>query len=298
MNPACTLLSPRASAFLDPAFTIETLDDSCAFSEGPVWHPDGFYLFSDIPANAIFRIAPGKPKEQWLRPSGCTHTDTQPLSEQVGSNGLALGPDGALYICQHGNGAVARWRNGGLEPFVDGINGKPFNSPNDLVVHADGTLFFSDPPYGLAGQSLNPAIRQEGAAFYAFREGEMTAFCTEYDYPNGLCLSPDGATLYLCSSKPFERFVLAYRASTLEKIGIVAEESSDGIKCDRSGNLYLCTKEGILVLSPKGERLARIELPTVPANCCWGGEAGRDLLVTARQNIFLLRGLQKGVQAY
>jgi gluconolactonase len=292
MNPALTLLSPAASGRINPAFTIEKLDDGCAFSEGPVWHPDGFYLYSDIPANAIFRIEPGGKKDVWLERSGCTHEDRGPLSEQTGSNGLAWGPDGALYICQHGNGAVGQWKHGRLQQFLDGVGGRPFNSPNDIVVHGDGTVFFSDPPYGLKNAALNASIRQERAAFYAWRNGVLTAFCTDYQYPNGLCLSPDGETIYLCSNKPFERFVTAYRTSTLERIGIAAEENSDGIKCDRAGNLYLCTKEGIVVLSPAGERLARIALETIPANCCWGGQGGNDLFVTARENLFLLRGFQ------
>ncbi|RYD91161.1 MAG: SMP-30/gluconolactonase/LRE family protein, partial [Sphingobacteriales bacterium] len=160
------------------------------------------------------------------------------------------------------------------------------------VVHPDGAVFFSDPPYGLKDQQLRPDLRQAGAAFWCWRDGVLTGFCKEYRFPNGLCLSPDGATLYVCSSKPFERKLLAYDATSLALKGQVAEENCDGIKCDTDGNLWLCTREGLVVLNPQGVRLAVIRLEKEPANCCWGG-AGKDLFVTAREHTYYLRGIRK-----
>jgi gluconolactonase len=250
-------------------------------------------LFSDIPANVVYKIVPGQRKEMYIASSGGVLRDSAGHSEQTGSNGLAYDTDGVLYLCQHGGGSIAKYANGELSAFLKEHQGKPFNSPNDIVIHDNGTVYFSDPPYGLKEQQLNPALGQERAAFYAWREEQLTPFCTAYNYPNGLCLSPDGTRLYVGSSKPVERFILEFDAATLERKRVVAEENCDGIKCDRSGNLYLCTKEGIVILSTRGERLAKIELETVPANCCWGGEKGDDLFITARQHLFLLRGLQR-----
>lgn len=269
---------------------IDILDNSCSFTEGPLWHPEGFYLFSDIPCNTVYKIVPGKEKEIYLQPSGCTHNGLSDLSEQIGSNGLAWDNEGNLLLCQHGNGAVGVYANGDLQPLLDKQDGRPFNSPNDIVVHPDGTIFFSDPPYGLKDAKLNPSIRQDASAFYAWRNNTLTAFCTEYDYPNGLCLSPDNSTIYVCSNKPSERFILAYDTATLSRKGMVAAENSDGMKCDEAGNLWLCTKEGIIVIDDRGRRLKKIELPAIPANCCWGGRNKKELFITARQFVFLLRG--------
>jgi gluconolactonase len=114
-------------------------------------------------------------------------------------------------------------------------------------------------------------------------------------YPNGVCLSPDEHSLFLCSNKQFEATVLEFDASTLRFRRVVCEANSDGIKCDKAGNLYLCTKDGILILDQEGKKLGLIELPTIPANICWGGKDRNDLFITARQNIFLVRDLQKNI---
>jgi gluconolactonase len=292
MHSPLTLYTDEVLAFINPRFTIEKLDDNCQFAEGPVWHKEGCYLFSDIPANAVYKIVPGQPKELYIPNSGGRLREAGNLSEQVGSNGLAYDSNGNLYLCQHGGGSIAKYTAGEASVFIGGYQGKPFNSPNDIVIHSDGTVYFSDPPYGLKEQQLNKTIGQDQAAFYACREGRLVPFCNEYRYPNGLCLSPDETGLYVGSSKPFERFILEFDTATLERKRIVAAENCDGIKCDRRGNLFLCTKEGIIIMDTAGKRLAKIELETAPANCCWGGEDGNDLFITARQHLFLIRDLQ------
>ncbi|GAB4091142.1 SMP-30/gluconolactonase/LRE family protein [Flaviaesturariibacter terrae] len=286
-----TVFHPDAYSVLNPDFGPELWSDENQFTEGPVWNPEGYYLYSDIPANVIFRIDGKGSRSVFIRDSGCTLQDRSFLSEQVGSNGLAYDSAGRLYICQHGNGAIAVYENGSLQSFLPSPNDKPFNSPNDIVVDRSGAVFFSDPPYGLKDQGLRPDLRQAAAAFYCWRDGLLTPFCHEYQFPNGLCLAPDGGTLYVGSSKPFERRLLAYDAASLERQRLVAEENCDGLKCDPAGNLWLCTKEGILLLRPDGARLALITLDKIPANCCWGGPSGRDLLVTARENVYCLRDL-------
>jgi gluconolactonase len=210
----------------------------------------------------------------------------------MGSNGLAyLNED--LIICQHGNHGIARYDGREIKPFISTYNNKPLNSPNDVVVHQSGTVFFSDPPYGLKDQKINEAKYQPLAGFYCWREGKVEIFCKEYQYPNGMCLSLDQQSLYTCSNKPFEAFVLEFDAHTLQLKRTVCRENSDGIKADPHGNLYLCNKDGILIINANGERIGLIQLPTVPANCCWGGEGLKDLFVCARENIFLIRNLLK-----
>ena len=292
MHPSLTVYKNDVFEFINKEFEIEILDSTCSFAEGPVWNKDGFYLFSDIPENRICRIAPGIPKQTFLEQSGCT-IDADYLSAQPGSNGLCYDKNDHLYICQHGNGAIAIYKNNELSTLIASPVEKPFNSPNDIVVSEDGSVFFSDPPYGLKDSKLNPEKRQSFAAFYCYRNDEVFAFSKAFQYPNGICLSPDGRSLYCCSTKSFEKFVLEYDVESLKLKREVAKEVSDGIKCDRFGNIYLNTGEGVVIMNSEGERLAKIELETIPANCCWGGNSGKDLFITARENIFLIRDLMK-----
>lgn len=293
-HPALTVYDAAANECIRTDFVIEKPDGSIFFAEGPIWNGAGYYLFSDIPRNLIYKLTPGLPKQIFLNESGYSgRRDRADLSGQIGSNGLTYDNENTLLICQHGNGAVAKKKGSKAEPFLSAFNGKPFNSPNDIVVHKDGTVFFSDPPYGLKNQKLQPEKYQPLAGVYVRRDGETKLITDRYQYPNGVCLSPDDETLYTCSHKPFEKFVLAFDARTLALKGTVCEENSDGIKCDKRGNLYLCTKEGVVIVSTQGKRLAKIELETEPANCCWGGREQNDLFITARQNVFLIRDLQK-----
>lgn len=293
MNPSIRIYTPGAADQLNPDFELRLLASGFRFTEGPVYLPSGSYLFSDIPANCIYAIGDDGQASIYLEQSGTSRPDHPDLNaDQPGSNGLARESGGALLICQHGGHAVARYHEGELRPYIASYGGRPFNSPNDLVLHSNGSLFFSDPPYGLKGGKLNPAAYQPVAGVYRWIEDELQLVCDSYQYPNGVCLSPDETELFICSNKPFEKRVSVYDAATLAFRRIAAEENGDGIETDPAGNLYLCNREGLLILDPRGERLALIELPTVPANCCWGGEGGKDLFITARENLFLARQLR------
>lgn len=282
-----TVLDKRVTNFINAGTKLQTLDSDCAFSEGPVWHPDGFLLFSDIPKNAIYKIGDRK-KELYLDKSGCTYNHSF-LSEQIGSNGLAFNEKGELIICQHGNGALVKQTGQELVPVVTTFMDKRFNSPNDVVVHREA-VFFSDPPYGLNNQQLHPDVAQLKARIYCHRNNKLSIVSEHYGYPNGVCISADGRSLYTSSNKPFERFILQFDTESLALKGTVAEENGDGIKCDPHGNIYLCAKEGIVIIDNQGQRLGLLKLPTIPANCCCGGPDGKDLFITARENIYCIKG--------
>jgi gluconolactonase len=292
-NPALTIYNESIKQYINVDFEIQTLDGSCSFSEGPVWNPQGFYLFSDIPKNCICKISEENNKEIFIERSGCTLDDTTFLSPQIGSNGLTYNNEGDLLICQHGNGAIAKWDGNTVIPIISEFKNKRFNSPNDIVVHENESVFFSDPPYGLLDQQLMPGRFQSLAGIYCFKDEQVILICDKFQYPNGVCLSPDHKILYCCSNKPSEKFVLMYDAATLELKGALCEENGDGIKCDKKGNLFLCTRDGLLILDEKGNPLGLIKLKTIPANCGWGGVSGNDLLLTARENIFLIKDLQR-----
>jgi gluconolactonase len=280
--------------FINRDFEIECLSGDCLFTEGPVWNAGGFYLFSDIPANCIYKITEEKQKEIFLANAGTEQPGNPDLNpDQAGPNALAYDARGHLLVCQHGGHGIARYDGKILSSFIAGYQGKPFNSPNDLILHRDGRIYFSDPPYGLKDGKLNPGKFQPAAGVYCWQEGRLDLICDRYQYPNGVCLSNDQQTLFICSNKPFEKFISLYDTSSHKFIKVFAEENSDGIETDGHGNIYLCIKEGLIILDQNGRRLALIELPSIPANICWGGENLQDLFVTARQNIFLIKGLRK-----
>jgi gluconolactonase len=292
MNPSLQLFDDRATQILQADFDIETLDSECQFTEGPVWHPEGYYLFSDITANTIYKLVPGKDKEVLVRNSGTDDVNDELLKkDQAGSNGLAWDMNGNLLVCRHGSHMIARWNGQSLEPCITYYNGRPFNSPNDIIVDEKGRIFFSDPPYGLKEGKLNAEHFQPAAGVYCYDEGAIRLVCDRYQYPNGVCITPDRQRLYICSNKPFEKFVSVYNLQSLEFEKVLAEENSDGIKCDSHGNVWLSNKDGILILDPGGRRLALIRFSTVPANHCFGGTEGRDLFVTARENVFRIKNL-------
>ena len=294
MHPSLHIYQDRVSDFIHTGFDIETWADDCLFTEGPVWNPAGFYLFSDITANCIYRLEAGKKKAVYLAGSGTQNPSDPDLKPgQAGSNALAYDAGGNLLVCQHGSHGIARYDGKALQPYIAAYQGKPFNSPNDFIIHPDGRIYFSDPPYGLKDGKLNPEKFQPLAGVYCWKDGQLELICDQYQYPNGVCLSPDHGTLYICSNKPFEAFVSAYDTATNRPARVLARENSDGIECDEAGNVYLCNKDGIIILNPAGERMALIALPSIPANICWGGAEGKDLFITARQNIFLIPSLHR-----
>lgn len=296
MNPSLKVYNDSVFDFINKDFEIKTLADDCSFTEGPVWNKNGFYLYSDIPTNCVYQISEGSKRKIFLENSGTDSPNDPDLDlerKQFGSNALAYDEDGNLLICQHGGHGIAKYDGKDLKPFISSYQKKPFNSPNDFILHSDGRIYFSDPPYGLKDGKLNPEKFQPIAGVYCWKENELQLICDKYQYPNGVCLSNDQKILYICSNKPFERFVSLYDTSNNQFIKVFAEENSDGIEVDRSDNVYLCSKEGIIILNHNGERLALIEFPTVPANICWGGNEMNDLFVTARENIFLIKNLQR-----
>jgi len=292
MNPSLKIYDDSVRQFIYTNFEIETLANDCLFTEGPVWNKEGFYLFSDITANTVYKIAPGNKKEIFISNSGTENINDEDLKpDQVGSNALAYDKEKNLLVCRHGSHMIAKWNGKQLEPFITSHENQPFNSPNDLVVDAKGRIFFSDPPYGLKDGKLNPEKYQPLAGVYCYENGQAKLICDKYQYPNGVCIPPTSDELYICSNKPFENFISVYDIETLQFKRILAKENSDGIKCDPLGNVYLCNKEGIIILNKDGQRLALISLPSIPANICWGGQNLKDMFITARENIFLIKGL-------
>jgi gluconolactonase len=292
VQQAITIYDNEASAFRD--IKIERIVTGFQFTEGPVWHPDEYLLFSDIPANVIWQLYPDGIVRDYMDNSGFLGNDTSLLSDMIGSNGLALDAQNNLVICQHGNHAIGKLdKTGVVSVLTSRYQYRPYNSPNDLVIHSDGSIYFSDPPYGLKDQVLHPDIFQPVAGVYRYKDEKVSLICDKFQYPNGICLSPDESYLYICSNRPGEASVWRYHLSGTGEVKedqIIAEANADGIKTDKKGNLFLCTDDGILILSAQGKKLALLSLPESPANIAWVKPGYTQLYITARSSIYLATG--------
>jgi gluconolactonase len=269
---------------------IEKVATGFGFTEGPVWHPDNYLLFSDIPGNRIWQLFPSGEKKVYLENSGFTGNDSSALSDQIGSNGLTIDRQQNLLICQHGNHALAiLHKQQGQSTLTGKFEGKPYNSPNDLVVRSDGTIFFSDPPYGLKDRMLNPGLFQSRAGVYLYKNGVTALLTEDFRYPNGLCFSPDEQYLYVSSNHPDEPYLWRYELSETNEIlhqAVVIQQNADGIKSDDQGNIFMCTNEGLLIISSEGKKLALIPVPETPANIAWVRPGFNELYCTARSSIY------------
>ncbi len=265
------------------------LVDGFQFTEGPLWHPGGFLLFSDTPANRIYRLMDSGDVITWLDESGDNGRTHEDLSDQRGSNGLAMrGND--VIICQHGNHLLVCLCDGELRVIADEYNGRPFNSPNDLVVTRTGLIFFSDPPYGLRDQVLNKDKYQPVAGVYCFDGTTVTMITDSFNYPNGLALSADEQTLFVGSNHPDEKRLVGIDINDPRKPGepmLVAEQNADGFKIDEHGNFWMATMEGIVVMSAEGERNRLYEVPEMATNLCFRPGSTR-VYVTAGNSVYCI----------
>ena len=260
-----------------PAILAENLQ----FTEGPVWHPDGYLLFSDIPADTIYRYFPGGAPEAFLTPSG-------------NSNGLAFDRDGRLLACEHGGRRVSRMDAGGnMVTLASRYDGNRLNSPNDIVVHSSGSIFFTDPPYGI---DPDPGEQGFNGVYRLDPDGSVTLLSRDMNRPNGLALSLDESILYVDDSR--NRHVVAFplnenlgvgESSVLVDMNVEAPGGPDGMKLDGQGNLYVTGPGGLWVVTPQGDHLGTIEFPQLPANLCFGMEDYRTIYVTARTGLYSVR---------
>jgi len=274
---------------------LERVAGGFEFTEGPVWTRDGALLFSSPNTNAIYRWTPTGAVTVFRSKSGYTGTDIGRY-HQPGSNGLTFSPDGLLTMCQHGNRRILRVNaHGDTTVLADRYDGKRLNSPNDLVYRSDGTVFFTDPPFGLPGGFEDPDKELDFSGVFAAKDGEVRLVTAELAGPNGLAFSPDERRLYV-GNWDFDRVVvMSYDPDTgegsvfFDMTGAPGEDAIDGLKVDREGNLYVCGPGGIWVLSAAGEHLGMLRLPEAPHNLAWGDDDGRTLYVTALTSVYRVR---------
>jgi gluconolactonase len=217
---------------------------------------------------------------------------------QPGSNGLTFSPDGLLTMCQHGNRRILRVNpHGDTTVLADSLGELRLNSPNDLVYRSDGTLYFTDPPFGLAdpGEQELPF----SAVFRVTPAGDISAEVTELEGPNGLAFSPDERWLYVGNWQDDRKVVMRYPVAADGSIGegelfhdmtdAPGEDAIDGVKVDTAGNVYACGPGGVWILDPDGGLLGVLELPEAPHNLAFGDEDSRTLYITAETSVYRIR---------
>ncbi|HVD98657.1 MAG TPA: SMP-30/gluconolactonase/LRE family protein [Cytophagaceae bacterium] len=249
----------------------QLLAKDLGFAESPLWHPEGYLLLSDVQKNRILKWQ-DKKLSVFLEESGWKGALTEQHSDQPGANGLALDAYGNLVFCQHGSYAIAQLKpNREVETIIDHYEGKRLNSPNDLCIAPDGSIYFTDPPYGIKDKKLQPSFAQRLAGVYRWYKNELTLLTDDFNYPNGICFSPDYKYLYIGSADEREQRVRRYQLSNGQlKSGVTFTKiNADGIKTDSEGNVYLATQKGIKILSSNGEEKYLIPLPDPATNLCF-----------------------------
>lgn len=283
---------------------VEVLAEGFEWSEGPVWVPEGDYvLFSDIPPNRVYKWKEGEGKSLYLEPSG--YSGDEAREGEPGSNGLLLDAQGRLVLCQHGNRMVAYMDapldapESSFTPLAETWDGKRFNSPNDATFHSDGSLYFTDPPYGLEGGVEDPAKEIPFQGVYRRSpEGAITLLTDELSRPNGIAFSPDEQTLYVANSDPKKAIWMAYDVLEdgslsggrvfFDATAWVGDRKGlpDGMAVDAQGNVWATGPGGVLIFTPQGEHLGTIRTGQATANCTFGRN-GSELYITA--DMYLMR---------
>jgi sugar lactone lactonase YvrE len=267
---------------LAPNTQVEKVAGGFKFTEGPIWHPDGFLLFSDIPANTIYKWQPKQKTEIFRQPSG-------------NANGNTLDRSQRLISAEHGNRRVSRTeKDGQIVTLASHYQGKPLNSPNDLVFRADGSIYFTDPPFGIESE-------QEELGFYGvYRlapDGTLTLLVKDFVRPNGIAFSPDETKLYVNDSEKGHIRVfdvnpdgMLENGKLFAKLKPPSEEgAADGMKVDIKGNVYSTGPGGVWIFSPNGDLLGIIKTPEPPANLAWGDRDYKTLYITARHSLYRIR---------
>ncbi len=289
---------PAIDRIVPPNAKLYKLAEGFQFTEGPIWIRDGGYLlFSDPNANRIYSYDPKRAALAVYREhSGYEGSDIAAYG-QPGSNGLTVDSQGRLTINQHGNRRIVRVEaDGKLTVLADRYHGKRLNSPNDLVYKSDGSLFFTDPPFGLPKFFDDPRKELKFSGVFRAKDGKLTLVSDELDGPNGLAFSPAEDYFYVDNWSAHRKVILRFPVSPAGVIGksevfvdmtneVPGEEALDGMKVDVQGNLYVTAPDGVRLYSPAGKHLGTISAPRTVHNLAWGGD-GHTLYLCASDRLY------------
>jgi gluconolactonase len=278
---------------------MEEIASGCRWTEGPVWFADhGCLLFSDIPNERIQRWVPGLGVSTFRQPSNF-------------ANGHTRDRQGRLVSCEHGGRRVTRTEaDGSLTVLADGHGGRRLNSPNDVVVRSDGSVWFTDPTYGILSDYEGYRAEPEQDARHVFRidpaSGTITPVVSDFVQPNGLCFSPDESLLYIAESGSshdpsvppvIRRFRVGERGlSGGEVFATIDNGLPDGIRCDLNGNVWSSAEDGVHIFAPDGALLGKVLVPQRVSNLTFGGPRRNRLFITATTSVYLVYVAATGAQ--
>lgn len=300
-------LDPEFDKLVSKDAVIEVLAGGFTWTEGVCWIKDGGYLlFSDIPPNKIMKWEPQEGVSMWKERVG--YTGKEPFKgEEPGTNGLMLDSQGRLVCCCHGDRVIKRIeKDGKITVLAERYDGKRFNSPNDLIYHSSGDLYFTDPPYGLPLREKDPARELDWFGVYRLSGGKVTLLTKEMTRPNGIGLSPDEKTLYVAQSDPEAAVVKAFPLNadgTLGKSRVVYDFTKwvkdrpglpDGMAIDSAGHLWATAPGGVYCLTPEGKLLGRFNTGERTANCKFGDD-GQTLYMAADDYVVRVKTNAKGL---
>ena len=293
----------RVRELVDPSVEVEQLATGFKFTEGPIWHPGGYLLFSDMPGDVRRKWSEAEGVVEAMRPSNMC-------------NGMTLDADLRLIVCEHWTSHVIRAElnadgtEATREVIASHYGGQELNSPNDVVVRSDGSIYFSDPTYGRMGGFGNP--REQEMSFQGvYRIGpagaELDLLVEDFAQPNGLCFSPDESILYindseLCHVRAFDVTaggLLENGRMLIEGVGTGKLEDGipDGMKCDADGNVWVTGPRGVWVVDPGGEHLGTVEIPEHVGNLAWGGPGWDSLYVPSSTSVYRFRTKTSGARS-
>jgi gluconolactonase len=300
-DPAVEILDPSFAKYRVTLAAVERLATGFRWAEGPVWFGDGRYLlWSDIPNNRIMK---------WEEETGAVSVFRKPSNN---ANGNTRDRQGRLVTCEHDARRVARTEyDGSITVVLDQFDGKKLNSPNDVVVKSDGSIWFTDPPFGILGNYEGHVASPElSTNVYRVdgKTGRATVVAGEVNRPNGLCFSPDESRLYVVESGATPRLIRVFDVvedgTKLANDRIFVNDgpdgAPDGFRCDIDGNLWAGWgtgegHDGVMIFAPSGQPIGRIALPERCANLCFGGLRRNRLFMAASQSLYSLYVNTQGV---
>lgn len=304
VNVEVERLDPAMDAIVPPNPKVYKLAEGFKFTEGPVWIHAGYLLFSDPNSNVIYQYTPDAKNGSgelavFKDHSGYEGKDIAEYT-QPGSNGLTIDRQGRLTIDQHGNRRVVQLDgNGGVKIIADKYQGKRLNSPNDLVFKSDGSLYFTDPPFGLPKFYDDSRKELNFSGVYAVKNGEVKLLAQDLLGPNGIAFSPDEKYLYVGNWDPKRKVIMRYEVTSdgaLQNGKVFhdltqapGEDAIDGVKVDQSGNVYVSGPGGIWILSSEGKHLGTIKTSKHAHNFAWGDEDGKTLYICARSGLYRMK---------
>jgi gluconolactonase len=299
-NSLYEIFEPEFKRMVNGNAKLDTVYDNCRWAEGPVWFADGNYLlWSDIPNDRIMRYIPGVGVSVFRHAAGNT-------------NGHTRDREGRLVSCSHGNRRVERTEHdGSITVLASSYNGKPLNSPNDVVVKSDGTIWFTDPAYGIESDYEGNKSPQEQPGCYVYcldpATGELKVVVDDFDRPNGLAFSPDESIFYVSDSaysfsNDRPRHIRAFDVGANNALSgdrvfaSIDPGLPDGFRCDVDGNIWTSAGDGVHVYTPSGVLLGKIKTPKTPANLTFGGPKRNWLFIAATDSLHVLYTASNGAQ--